>query len=573
MKNLTAPLVTLLSALAAGPAQASLPDLLRFEVPSGASGSAHGFVTDLKVTNRTEVGVTVRVPNIRTDQVHLRFPGPPLILAPGASGSLALAASFRRDGDIPVIVSALVFDGRGGRLGTDAFELSFQVERGRVTLLPDGFGMEDGAVLGPRLLQTTRLTDQWWDVDGVRPTTLDALIADRDPTGGDPPAPDAPWGPVEVTNVPRPRPRPTGPQDEGAVISPFDRVVPVSPGCVGGKLLFKNRYGKIRPAFGWLANFYINHGGGVFETRSAFVDNLGEWQMCPNDDERASTYLLRYRPTMGHLETRSQATDAVYALAHSPTYMGWPAQGVPKDLGARWFDFGDASGPLYLLGDVYEAMVKTLMALDAADVLTPDLHFRVYYPATDTSCGGGDNDMQSVTCGGAAYITKANAQAMGGSVVVHELGHLLNERWWQGWPPGAFGPHQFTSCAKPGLALTEGFANFFAAWVLLGRQGDHVQGIGEIETPAAPAGICAAGFIPENHVTALLWDLHDLPVDGADTGAFPGEGDVLLTYLAHFAVDIFQLRAAFEARAALLHPAFVPVVGAIYQQNVGAFAP
>jgi len=108
-------------------------------------------------------------------------------------------------------------------------------------------------------------------------------------------------------------------------------------------------------------------------------------------------------------------------------------------------------------------------------------------------------------------------------VVLHEMGHAIYDMG----KIGAFGggSHKIDECYSPALALSEGWASYFAGWAAINL--DHPDAAFEYLVPRrapiqienVPADVCK-GPTNEWRVTAFLWDLIDTHDDGEsfDTG-------------------------------------------------------
>tara|TARA_R110000868_G_scaffold72133_4_gene210388 strand:+ start:1270 stop:2286 length:1017 start_codon:yes stop_codon:yes gene_type:complete len=101
-------------------------------------------------------------------------------------------------------------------------------------------------------------------------------------------------------------------------------------------------------------------------------------------------------------------------------------------------------------------------------------------------------------------------------VVGHELGHAIYDQARMGSFGG--GPHRIDECYSEALALSEGWASFFSAWIKIDRS--DVDAKFEYMVPRraplriehVPADVCQ-GPRNEWRVTAFLWDLLDLNRD------------------------------------------------------------
>ncbi|MEK6578704.1 MAG: hypothetical protein AABZ55_05710 [Bdellovibrionota bacterium] len=104
-------------------------------------------------------------------------------------------------------------------------------------------------------------------------------------------------------------------------------------------------------------------------------------------------------------------------------------------------------------------------------------------------------------------------------VITHEMGHAVYDFA----DIGAFqaGEHRFESCTDSTLALTEGWASFFAAWILFDRSSltptfHHlVPRFESVGIENIPASVCQ-GPTSEWRVIGFLWDLIDHPPQDDD---------------------------------------------------------
>ena len=115
---------------------------------------------------------------------------------------------------------------------------------------------------------------------------------------------------------------------------------------------------------------------------------------------------------------------------------------------------------------------------------------------------------------GKIYIIPAHANR---SVIQHELAHSIHSSFWGGrMPSGAGGAHNLWECFHPGLALTEGFADFIAYWSQYDRQAQDPRiEYFNMSIETLPEGVCAQPG-SEMRVASTFWDLYDAQIDGRD---------------------------------------------------------
>lgn len=110
--------------------------------------------------------------------------------------------------------------------------------------------------------------------------------------------------------------------------------------------------------------------------------------------------------------------------------------------------------------------------------------------------------------GGTVHVTRGDHW----DVVGHELGHAIYDEADIGAWGG--GPHRIDECYTSRLALSEGWASFFSAWLKIGRDDRDAQFEYMVPRRAplriehVPEDVCA-GQTNEWRVTAFLWDVYD----------------------------------------------------------------
>ena len=106
-------------------------------------------------------------------------------------------------------------------------------------------------------------------------------------------------------------------------------------------------------------------------------------------------------------------------------------------------------------------------------------------------------------------------------VVGHELGHAIYDQAKLGSFGG--GPHRIDECYSEALALSEGWASYYAAWLKIDRADSDakfeymVPRRAPLRIEHVPADVCQ-GPRNEWRVTAFLWDLLDLNADNEEVG-------------------------------------------------------
>ncbi|TAN49173.1 MAG: hypothetical protein EPN21_12875 [Methylococcaceae bacterium] len=202
------------------------------------------------------------------------------------------------------------------------------------------------------------------------------------------------------------------------------------------------------------------------------------------------------------------------------------------------------------LGELAEAAERVWMRTywDAGLNPVPASPIKIFFPNTWENCGLGSPWSCASTSGEIWLIAQ---HAMQAGVVAHELGHQLNNKFWNNKrPAGSGGEHSLTSCHPDALGrpLREGFADFFQVWVGFtdrnlkvnitnSNTANNVSNVAgrwwspfDIESKADNY-VCAHGYENELWVARTFWDLHDSHIDDLDWIQFSHQGGVIAGYL------------------------------------------
>ncbi|MFN2506205.1 MAG: hypothetical protein ABR540_18660 [Acidimicrobiales bacterium] len=395
------------------------------------------------------------------------------------------------------------------------------------------------------------------------------LGADIDP-GVDPPYDPtkelqdirAPWsppsGPGEIASTPHSRP--TGPGGLDSVPppppTPFDRVRPVSDGCIGSKFVYKATTGQWLPSFGWRARVWVRNADSVFvEAHVEELDSFGEWQFCPTISEMGRELLYAYESAnrlVELIDTRESYYGPYYVgtfwgmtnppqpgIYPSPDVTPWVGEpGVviktkAMDTGSANFE-GDDPNYIYAVGDIMRWSMEALTTAEAFGVKVertePGPH-RILYPNTTYDCGTKYEVWSCYSHGADRPIYLGFVYEHVNRVTVqHELAHSISAQY-KGRGPG--GTHHLDSChVDTPLAYSEGFAIFFAVWSHTpDRFSAPYPGDDGIDIESPSPCLVEFGATSEVWVAAALWDLHDKHVDGDDTLGAAGFGGIVRLYL------------------------------------------
>jgi hypothetical protein len=205
-------------------------------------------------------------------------------------------------------------------------------------------------------------------------------------------------------------------------------------------------------------------------------------------------------------------------------------QSIPTNFNiGDWAADTSAAGTLAGLGDVYNSAITFWNAF-YVNGLNPERSsaIRLFFPNTWDNCGG-SSPWSCASVGGDIWLIAAHTDPF---TIQHELGHQLNNQYWNNArPPGAGGSHTLTGCFNTGLALREGFANFAPFWVMQGNAAADPSITGGFEIEAPDASVICNGDTNEVWVAGTFWDLLDTHGDGQDNLWFNNPVEVFSIYL------------------------------------------
>ena len=305
-------------------------------------------------------------------------------------------------------------------------------------------------------------------------------------------------------------------------------------GTIQGKLFLKVPSGN-NPAWGWNVRAWQQIGSTWFQVGSAWVKGNGDWSLdfafppFPGIKVR-----IEYQPANRFVQLQDENAN-VYTWGDS-----WTFTGPITDIGWRSLNLtktGDAPG----IDVIYQAATALWrrFKVDGMNAVR-DQPIQITFPNTSTStCPQVDASNNPIpwSCSdaGNGQIWLISKHAKPG-VVQHEIAHSIHSYYWNGsMPNGSGGQHTLKGCFNPGMALTEGFANFMPYWVQFERDnpGPQEAFLGyNIENPGP--GFCPSAS-NEVRVSATFWDVYDTHNDGvaptADTWNFFHHGAAVGTFL------------------------------------------
>ncbi|MBS1872936.1 MAG: hypothetical protein JSU00_06960 [Acidobacteria bacterium] len=303
---------------------------------------------------------------------------------------------------------------------------------------------------------------------------------------------------------------------------------------IKGGLFIKSSPTVTIPGWGWTAevwqlidNDWELHG-------SARVKHDGTWSANLDEDAQKSVPTHIHYVAGNRFFQIQDADGDVYSWKHSMSKL--------QDTGNQVIDL-TVTGDLPGLADMFHGGMQEWARFKAVNI-NPlmDDPIEITFPNTLDSgkCQSTDSVGNTIawSCSywsqGQIYIIPKHANA---TVVQHEMAHSINAYYWSSMPGDAGGKHKLGGCFTPGLALTEGFADFVAYWVQLKRN-NTAPSIPNL-TPnleSLSSSICT-GQTNEMRVAATMWDMYDTINDGTNVNTkfdgwnFVNEGAPVSLYL------------------------------------------
>ncbi len=296
----------------------------------------------------------------------------------------------------------------------------------------------------------------------------------------------------------------------------------------------------LHPGFGFRVEAYTNENTGVWRSlASDWVQSDGAWRLQIPSTANFQGKLLRvlYRSYNSYYEPQDQNGNK-----YSWRDPDWLNISTNFSVGHR---YADTDGGAYNgVGELVDAAMYLWSRIywDGGINPVPASPIKFYFPNTWDDCGDGSGVPWSCanTSGEIWLIAAHGTQA---EVVVHEMGHQLNNKYWANKrPAGSGGSHTLNGCysTRLGMALREGFANFLPAWVGYPVRNVADGGFGagrwalDFDSESR-SGLpnCASGWQNEVWVARTFWDLHDTRADGDDILWFNHRGAVISLYLGN----------------------------------------
>ncbi|MDD9950872.1 MAG: hypothetical protein OXT67_04830 [Zetaproteobacteria bacterium] len=302
-----------------------------------------------------------------------------------------------------------------------------------------------------------------------------------------------------------------------------DSKTTVAPGTIRGQLFWQEGSFR-RGAWAWIVRIWQRLPGATTWrlVGARYVGGNGAWQVPYNYIFNADV-LVEYTTSNRYFELKNSRNQA-YRWFERP----FTTTSSVNTVANRVIVLGGATGGL---GYVHEDGIRSWVTLAYADIPVNPLRsspIQITYPNTSFNCGG-SRPWSCASTSGRIWLIPQHAYLR--YVTVHELGHQLHYQFWNNRrPPNSGGSHTLTGCFTPGLALTEGFANFFSFFVLTNHRTNSPLNAFNVEDPST-FGACTTKGRNESWVAATFWDLTDIPNDGLDVFYFPKKTRALHTFL------------------------------------------
>lgn len=332
----------------------------------------------------------------------------------------------------------------------------------------------------------------------------------------------------------------------------------------------------LHSGFGFRVEAWTNESGSWQKLASDWVQSNGYWNLNVANSKNYQGNHLRvlyrsynryYKPQNENGDTYSWRDPDQYNISSH------------FDSGHR---FADTDGGQFNgVGELVDAAMYMWSRLywNGSIDPVPSNALPMYYPNTWYDCGlASGNPWSCANAAGEIWLIATHGTQA--DVVVHEMAHQLNNKFWNNKrPAGSGGSHTLSGCypAKLGMALREGFADFLPAWVGYPHRNVADGGFGSgrwaLDLDAEQrtgSPNCTNGWENEVWVARNFWDLHDTHADGDDILWFNHKGAVISLYLGNGvanngdAMDMRDFENIYRDAASSGHENFITD---IFQQN------
>jgi hypothetical protein len=289
-----------------------------------------------------------------------------------------------------------------------------------------------------------------------------------------------------------------------------------------GFFRWKGMDNQLHSAFGWRVIAWRQRGGSWTKVAEDWIQSSGSWRLnLPQEGGKVKFQYLAYN----RFFTPQNSAGDTYR------WVGPEHNGIsPNHNEGDWF--ADTSGGAVRgLGEVYKEGMDLWSSLYWNGGISPlrKDSIKLVFPNTAYDCGSGNGVPWScANRSGTIWLIPSHAGRNG--VTQHELAHQVNfEYWGSNLPSDAGGSHTLGGCFTPGLAMTEGFANFMVFWAQADRNSTPSGNFDfNIENPNFA---CTTNNRNESWAAGAFWDLHDTHADGNDSIWFNNAGAVPGLYL------------------------------------------
>ncbi|MEA5596046.1 hypothetical protein [Rivularia sp. UHCC 0363] len=494
-------------------------------------GSAREIQGTFVLENVTEYPLILQIQPLETRSYNFKFSEEKLLLKPGQSAPVKFQGAITQDGKWQINVEIKQLSEEGVLAGRHTVDLYFLVKEGKyqvstyekLFLTPDvrdsqlgnsfESSMDDGSI--PRAPQTIKRPrmEQLLEMD------REAILKIPTETGGKEGRSTEPIRTIKPGLIRQPIIKPN------PIFKPNSDTNRLKATTINakGRFSWKGTDNQLHSAFGWRVRAWQKDGSSWKKVAEDWIQSNGSWQL--QFPKSSGTVKFQYVAFNDFFTPQNSSGDTYRWVGPQRSSIS-----TNHDEGGWFAD--TANGAVRGLGEIYDEGMNLWSKLYWNGGINPlrKKSIDVVFPNTTYDCGNGSgNPWSCANTGGKIWLIPSHATRNG--VMQHELSHQINYEYWNNkLPPNSGGSHSLGSCYTPGLALTEGFANFMVFWTQAPRNSAPSAGFDfEVENPAFacknPLGR------NESWVASTFWDLHDTRADGKDNLWFNHEGAVPGIYL------------------------------------------
>ncbi|MBF2013849.1 MAG: hypothetical protein IGS23_01180 [Rivularia sp. T60_A2020_040] len=494
-------------------------------------GSARQIQGTFVLENVTEYPLVLQIQPLETKSYNFKFSEEKLLLKPGQSAPVKFQGGINEDGKWQINVEIKQLSEEGVLAGRHTVDLYFLVKEGKYQVstyeklfltpdirdsqLGDSFEsiVDDGSI--PKAPQTVK-----------RPRMEQLLEMNKEAIFKIP---------TETEGKERPSTEPIRTIKPGLIRQPILKPSPIfKPNSdtnrlkattinAKGRFSWKGTDNQLHPAFGWRVRAWQKDGSSWKKVAEDWIQSNGSWQL--QFPKSSGTVKFQYVAFNDFFTPQNSSGDTY-------RWVGPQRNSISTNHDEGGWIADTANGAVRGLGEIYDEGMNLWSKLYWNGKINPlrKKSIDVIFPNTTYDCGNGSgNPWSCANTGGKIWLIPSHATRNG--VMQHELSHQINYEYWNNkLPPNSGGSHSLGSCYTPGLALTEGFANFMVFWTQAPRNSAPSAGFDfDVENPTFA---CKNPLnLNESWVAATFWDLHDTRPDGKDNLWFNHEGAVPGIYL------------------------------------------